>query len=120
MKLNEYQDQAASTAIFPGDGCFWGLAYCALKLTGEAGEVSEKIGKMIRDTKDLDPMDDIASSIEDEKKFLLVKELGDVMWYIANIARLLGYTLQEVAEINTAKLRDRQVRGVLQGSGDTR
>jgi NTP pyrophosphatase (non-canonical NTP hydrolase) len=102
--FDEYQKQAVATAIYPKEV---GLVYCGLKLAGEAGEVAEKIGKSIRDNKRLDDED-------------LVKELGDVLWYIAALAEELGYDLSEVADRNQKKLKDRKDRGVLGGSGDSR
>lgn len=104
LSLNKYQEEALTTAIYPEDQA---LAYLSLKLCGEAGEVAEKIGKSIRDNKPLNDKD-------------LAKELGDVLWYIANLADYLGYELSEVAEMNLTKLKDRQNRGVLGGSGDNR
>jgi len=104
LTMDEYQEEALTTAIYPEDQA---LAYLSLKLCGEAGEVAEKIGKSIRDDKPLNDKD-------------LAKELGDVLWYIANLADYLGYELSEIAEMNLTKLKDRQNRGVLGGSGDNR
>lgn len=104
MTMDEYQQEALTTAIYPQNRA---LEYLALKLCGESGEVAEKIGKSIRDNKPLDDKD-------------LAKELGDVLWYIANLADYLGYELSEIAEMNLTKLKDRQNRGVLGGSGDNR
>lgn len=109
--LNDYQTSASSLAIYPGQGDLMGIMYCTLKLTGEAGEVSEKIGKVLRDKNGV---------IDDETRLLLVKELGDVMWYIANLAKELGWDLADVANTNLEKLNSRRERGVLQGSGDNR
>lgn len=111
MKINsffEYERMAGGFALYPeaGTGSSLALAYCALGLTGEAGEYSEKVKKLIRDGK-LD-------------KPLAAKELGDVLWYLTASARELGYTLSDLAEINIVKLSDRQQRGVLQGVGDER
>lgn len=104
LTMDEYQEEALTTAIYPQDQA---LAYLSLKLCGESGEVAEKIGKSIRDNKPLDDKD-------------LAKELGDVLWYVANLAQFLGYDLSEIAEMNLTKLKDRQNRGVLGGSGDDR
>jgi NTP pyrophosphatase (non-canonical NTP hydrolase) len=106
--FNDYEDIIRETAMYPdaGKGTQVALSYTALGLTGEAGEFAEKIKKWIRDGK-LD-------------KPLTVKELGDVLWYLTASARELGYSLQDVAEINAVKLLDRKNRGALQGSGDTR
>jgi NTP pyrophosphatase (non-canonical NTP hydrolase) len=104
----EYEQLAKRFALYPeaGLGSVMALSYCALGLTGEAGEYSEKVKKLIRD------------GVLD--KALAVKELGDVLWYLTASAKELGYTLTDVAEINILKLSDRAERGKLQGSGDER
>jgi len=107
MKLNEYQNDAVRLAFFPGDG----LVYCALGITGEAGEYADHIKKMIRDD---------GGILTPERRELLIKELGDVMWYIANAAKALDVNLETVAKINIDKLQDRKKRDVQQGSGDNR
>ena len=116
MDLNEYQREAVKTAVFPAED---GIAYCSLKLCGEAGEHAEKVGKLYfrHDSGELEHMQ---KDMMDAKVHSIVQELGDVMWYVANLAELYGYTLEEIAQMNLVKLRDRQERGVLKGSGDTR
>lgn len=117
--LIQYQQQARSTAIYPGQGEALGLIYTALKLAGESGEFAEKIGKAIRDESfGLDQQE--AQSIRPDRKQALILELGDVLWYIANAAAELGYGLDYVAEKNLEKLKSRTERGKLQGSGDDR
>lgn len=130
MKLNDYQTSAIGTAFYPGQGTPLGLIYCSLKMTGEAGEFSEKVGKAIRD-------DGYAAAViiqpgpgdaeiswgeplTDERREALAKELGDVLWYVAAGAKELGLTLEQVAEMNLSKLAERRERGTLQGSGDDR
>lgn len=107
-EFNEYQDFIADFAVYPDKGrCSPNaLSYCALGLTGESGEYAEKVKKLLRDGT-FDPL-------------AMAKELGDVLWYVTRSANELGYTLQEIAEINYKKLKDRQERMVLQGSGDNR
>lgn len=106
MRLDEYQMRAESTAIYPNE---YAIVYPALGLTGEAGEVADKVKKIIRDgNSDLFYKDNIA------------KELGDVLWYVAILARDLGYSLEEVAQMNLDKLVNRKIRNALQGSGDDR
>lgn len=104
MQLNEYQGYALETAVFPKEVK---VLYPLLGLVGEAGEVADKYKKVLRGDKQLD-----AES--------LVKEVGDVLWYIAVLSYDLGYTLEEVAQMNINKLASRQERGVLKGDGDTR
>lgn len=104
----EYEKLAQQFALYPeaGTGSPMALVYTALGLTGEAGEASEKVKKLIRDGK--------------FDKSLTLKELGDVLWYLTAMTREMGYELSDVAEVNIVKLLDRQERGQLQGSGDTR
>ena len=109
--LNSYQDAAQTTAIYPGKGTFNGLIYTALKMNGEAGELAEKVGKIMRDNDGL---------VSLEKRDEMAKECGDVLWYIAAAAKELGYTLDEIARLNLTKLKDRQDRDKLSGSGDNR
>lgn len=78
-----------------------------LGLVGEAGEVAEKIKKLIRDS----------NRFQNEE---IMKELGDVVFYATALANIYGRGLQEVLELNIAKLDDRQKRGKLKGSGDNR
>ena len=111
MTFNEYQDHAATTAIYPKRGKISGLAYTALGLNGEAGEVAEKIKKALRDNNGV---------IDEAKTYELAKELGDVLWYVAETASQLGLSLGQIAEINVEKLYSRKDRGQLQGSGDER
>lgn len=110
MNMNAYQDQAASTAIYPGRGTVAGLAYVGLGL-GEAGEVQGKIKKILRDSD---------GRLEDAQRIEIMKELGDVLWYVAMIADEIAIDLESVARQNLAKLADRRERGVLTGSGDNR
>lgn len=88
-------------------------AYVAkvLGLVGEAGEVAEKYKKVIRDKKGI---------INDEDRDLIVKELGDVLWYTAMLAKYLGVSFEEVAQANINKLSSRKERGTQRGSGDNR
>jgi NTP pyrophosphatase (non-canonical NTP hydrolase) len=109
--MNEYQQVATNFAIYPGKGHFLGLVYTALKMNGEAGEIAEKVGKIMRDD---------ASILSEEKRAALLLELGDVLWYIAACAKELGYSLEQVANANIEKLASRSARGKLQGSGDNR
>jgi len=109
MEFEDYQEAAASTAIYPNRGN--NLAYTTLGLCGEAGEVAEKVKKIIRDKNGV-------LTSEDEEE--IAKELSDVLWYLAMSATEVGSNLEEIAEINMKKLSSRKERGVLQGSGDNR
>ena len=94
MTFNEYQELAAGTAIYPKRGEIAGLTYTVLGLNGEAGEVAEKIKKALRD-------DD--GVISEAKTYELAKELGDVLWYVAETASQLNLSLGQIAEINVEK-----------------
>ena len=104
-----YQDVAESTAVYPDKGD--NLYYPALGLAGEAGEVCEKIKKIMRDHKGHFTEDNVEE---------ISKELGDVLWYVAMLAVEFNIALSSVAEDNLAKLQDRINRGVIKGSGDNR
>jgi NTP pyrophosphatase (non-canonical NTP hydrolase) len=108
MNLNEYQDWAKAFAFYPYAGTSRPeeVTYVALGLTGEAGEFAEKVKKYIRDG--------------DWDAPRAARELGDVLWYVARAAEALGYTLDDIADMNIKKLQDRQARNVLSGSGDER
>jgi NTP pyrophosphatase (non-canonical NTP hydrolase) len=106
MEFNEYQIKARKTAIYPVQ---YSVIYPTLGLAGESGEVAEKVKKFIRD-----------KTTTEDLKSALVKELGDVLWYISNIASDLDISLEEIVEINLIKLADRKNRNVLQCSGDNR
>lgn len=108
MTLNEYQKKALETAQYPRE---YSIIYPTLGLTGEAGEVSDKVKKVLRDHNG-----DFSESIKCE----LAKELGDVLWYIATLSHDLGYTLEKIGEMNYAKLASRKQRGVIGGNGDNR
>jgi NTP pyrophosphatase (non-canonical NTP hydrolase) len=108
MDLSEYQRESRRTAEYPREA--W-LAYPTLGLAGEAGEVAEHAKKAIRDD---------AGKVSDERKAAMSKELGDVLWYVAQIASELDLSLDDIAKQNLEKLFSRQARGVLSGSGDDR
>jgi NTP pyrophosphatase (non-canonical NTP hydrolase) len=103
LTFSEYQNRTGKTAVYPQETP---LQYLALGITGEAGEVAEKIKKKERDGK----MD------EDD----LAREIGDVMWYLAQLAEELDRDLEEIARQNVEKLEDRKERDKISGSGDNR
>ena len=110
MTFDDYQKEALTTVLSTGDK-FKDLLHWVLGINGEAGEVAEKLKKIIRD-KD--------SVVSEEDKQELAKELGDVLWYLAVFAEDLGVSLDEIAQQNLDKLKSRKERGVLGGSGDNR
>jgi NTP pyrophosphatase (non-canonical NTP hydrolase) len=109
MRISEYQELSRRTATYPGAGD--NIVYPTLGLAGEAGEVAEKVKKLLRD-------DD--GVLSDERRGALAGELGDVLWYVAQVATEAGLDLEEIAQGNLDKLLSRQRRGVLSGSGDSR
>jgi NTP pyrophosphatase (non-canonical NTP hydrolase) len=110
MTFDDYQKQALTTALSTGDE-FKDLLHWVLGINGEAGEVAEKIKKIIRDKNG-----EISQADKDE----MAKEIGDVLWYIAVLAHELGFSFDDVAQQNIDKLQSRKARGVLGGSGDNR
>ena len=109
MTFEEYQQQAYRTALYPNkDNNF---IYPTLGLASEAGEVAGKIKKVIRDK---------GGIIDDTTREDIKKELGDVLWYVSQIASELGLDLSEIVDKNIHKINSRVERGVLQGEGDNR
>lgn len=107
MKMNDYQKEALKTAIVKDNN----ILYTVLGISGEAGEVSEKMKKIIRD------QDGVMTK---ENKKELAKEIGDVLWYLAVFADEIGYKLETIGRLNIKKLKDRKKRGVIHGAGDNR
>ena len=103
MRFDDYQSSALTTAIYPAQAQ---IIYPAMGMCAEAGEVANKVKKIIRDGK----MDREA----------IADELGDVLWYVAVLASDLGYSLSDIAEKNISKLIGRKERGTLAGNGDNR
>ena len=108
MELNIYQETALKNKVY-GEGI--AIIYPTIKLNGEAGEVAEKVGKTLRDKEGV---------FTDEIKLEIAKELGDVLWYISALAQDLGYTLEEVGQLNIDKLESRTKRNMIHGEGDNR
>lgn len=108
MELSDYQRLSRSTAKYPRAEA---LTYPALGLAGEAGEFADHAKKVIRDD---------GGHISEQRREAMSKELGDVLWYVAQLASELELELEQIARENLEKLRSRQRRGVLAGSGDDR
>ena len=109
MDLSTYQSRARETARYPGVGS--NPIYPTLGLCGEAGEVADKVKKVIRDR---------GGAFSPEVIEALQLELGDVLWYVAQLASELGLDLEAVAHANLDKLASRAARNVIAGSGDHR
>jgi NTP pyrophosphatase (non-canonical NTP hydrolase) len=113
MKFDDYQKRAIATDIYGGKGDIMSIAFVnkILGLVGESGEVAEKVKKLQRNQ---------SGKISDDDKAELLKELGDVLWYLSAITHYLDESLGKVAESNLDKLADRKRRGVIKSQGDNR
>lgn len=109
MDFKDYQDRAKKTADYPDIGN--NFVFPTLGLIGESGEVAEKIKKVIRDD---------GGKISEEKKLEIKKELGDVLWYISQLACELNFDLNNIAEENIKKIYSRLERNKIRGQGDNR
>ena len=109
MDFKTYQKFARLTAQYPNLGSNY--IYPTLGLVGEAGEVAEKVKKVIRDKKGI---------FDEESKEGLKKELGDVLWYLSNISNEFNFSLEDIALQNLEKLKLRAAKGKISGSGDDR
>ena len=108
MSFDIYQEKTGETAIYPPEKA---LEYLTLGLCSEAGEVAGKLKKIIRDNNGI---------IDEDAAQKLSLEVGDVLWYVAQLATALGLQLSEVAEDNLSKLASRKNKGTITGSGDYR
>jgi len=113
MDFNEYQKECRKTDVgTAAQDCLEpGFLYYALGISGEAGEMTEKIKKLFRDKRGI---------IDDEFKMDLIKEIGDQMWYQARLLDQFDIPYEDVAKHNIAKLLDRLERNKLHGDGDDR
>lgn len=128
--LDFYQRIATKSAFYPGQNSPLGLLYCALKLNGEAGELAEHVGKAMRDDGLVEMSEDVdifgatfmtmQEDLTPERRTLIIKEIGDNLWYLSAICNELGIGLSDAALTNLEKLCDRGERDKLQGSGDNR
>ncbi len=107
--FNNYQKESRQTALYPDLGN--NFIYPTLGLTGEAGEVSEKVKKIIRDKNGL---------MDQETEEIIKKELGDVLWYLSQLATEMNLSLEDVAQENLHKLSQRKENNTLHGEGDNR
>ena len=125
MKLNEYQKKAMSTCMPSCEN----FSYMMLNLVSEVGEFAGKVAKMIRKGEAvIDTMDENAHSdlyvnnncewdvVKDELK----KEAGDILWQLSGLCEVMGWNLEDVAQMNLDKLASRKARGVIDGNGDNR
>lgn len=106
MKFKQYQEEARKTAVYNAT-----IVYPAFGLGSEVGEIQGKIKKVIRDKN---------CKFDDKDIMTIALELGDILWYISNLASDMGLDLEYIAQLNLEKLKSRQERGKLQGEGDNR
>lgn len=113
MKFNEYQAKAIKFDLYRSGMSISsnGLLEKVLGLVGESGETADKFKKIIRDN---------GGQINNEDRLEIVKELGDVLWYVSAIATYLDVPFDDIAQVNIKKLEDRAKRSKLHGSGDDR
>ena len=112
MDFKKYEEMVAKAAVYrESKATLFNLFYAALGLTGEAGEVANKVKKIYRDD---------GGALTDDKVRELLGELGGVAWYLTAVAQELGVTLDEVFQYNYDQITSRMERGVIQGSGDNR
>jgi len=109
MTFEEYQKLAKKTAVYPVIG--QSFIYPALGLAGESGEIMNKIKKIFRDDNGV---------LTDSRKKEIAKELGDILWYVAQVSTELGFSLDNIAVSNIEMLKSRQQRDTLKGDGDNR
>lgn len=110
MKFDEYQKRALTTASSTDDE-LKDIMHWVLGVTGESGEIAEKVKKIIRDKKG-------KFSASDKEE--ISNEIGDVLWYLATLSHELGFSFEDIAKNNLDKLQSRKKRGVIGGSGDNR
>ena len=113
MDFKTYQTQSRTTAQYPNVGD--NMQYLGLGLAEEGGEVAGKVKKLMRN-------EGITSvhNLTDAHREMIVKELGDVLWYLTQFAVEVGSSLEEVAQVNIDKLADRAARNVIASKGDAR
>lgn len=118
MELNEYQKRAMTTCTDSSHN----FAYMFMNLVGEVGEFASKCAKFIRKDKAKFRENNqfCPIRVEEQEREDLRKELGDVLWQLSGLCAVMGWSLEDVAQENLAKLSDRQKRNVIVGEGDNR
>lgn len=111
MNADYYQSQTRETAIYPDQGEIGGLSYVTLGLAGEAGEIANKVKKILRDQ---------GGVLNDDNVADLVDEAGDTLWYLARLLDEIGVSMSDAMHHNIVKLQRRQKLGTLGGAGDIR
>lgn len=111
MDFLTYQKDSRKHAFYPNQNTPESFRYLVYGITGEAGELAEHFKHALRDEQD---------TLTKERKDKIIKELGDILWYITNLGIELGINLEDIAKNNLNKIQDRLQKGTLKGEGDTR
>lgn len=114
LTLNEYQKKAMTTCMASSNN----FSYMFLNLVGEVGEFASKIGKAIRKENACIEFNDLcfATPYEGEKE--LMKEAGDILWQLSGVCSVMGWDLEDIAQMNLDKLAARKAVGTIDGEGD--
>ena len=123
MNLNEYQEKAMATCTESSSN----FSYMMLNLVGEVGEFASKVAKEIRKEKmwignrfEINKLWISANEDQEKVKEELKKEAGDILWQLSGLCKVMGWNLEDIAQMNLDKLASRQKRGVIVGNGDNR
>lgn len=119
MELNDYQNKAMTTCMESSNN----FSYMMLNLVGEVGEFASKVAKAIRKEKMSIGANHVIFTGENwdedhEANKELKKEAGDILWQLAGLCEVMGWPLEEVAQMNLDKLQARKANGTIDGSGD--
>jgi NTP pyrophosphatase (non-canonical NTP hydrolase) len=121
VNFNEYQDKVNDLAMYPGQGTLIGVFYAALGCAGEAGEVAEQVKKTWRDDGASYATSILSKNVVgEERRDRIMKEIGDNLWYISQLATELDINLEDVAIANIDKLHSRKRRNMISGEGSDR
>jgi NTP pyrophosphatase (non-canonical NTP hydrolase) len=110
--MNEYQERAMTTCMPSCDN----FSYMMLNLVGEVGELASKVAKAIRKENAMIIQNQLLRRTEDEE--LLMLEAGDVLWQLSGLCKVMGWELEDIAQMNLDKLAKRKQAGTIDGSGD--
>lgn len=124
MELIEYQKRAMTTCTESSNN----FSYMMLNLVGETGELASKVAKAIRKEQasivenkfhfNKDKFSDLSECVEKEKEMML--EAGDILWELSGLCSVMGWSLEDIAQMNLDKLASRKERNVIVGDGDNR
>lgn len=119
MELNDYQERAMTTCMASCNN----LSYMFLNLVGEVGEFASKVAKHIRKGKAMIDNNQLITEVgdnvvSDEEMELLKAEAGDCLWQLSGLCKVMGWTLEDVAQQNLDKLAARKKIGTIDGNGD--